>query len=188
MDPAIVFRAPTGRVYAVGTWIVAAVVLVALVIEGGASALVRYGALPLLLAALGWTAFWRPHVRVEGSGVRVVNVLSTTWLPWQAITGTKTRWGLEITTHGRTVGAWALPARSAVGRWTRTHREPPALSPPETIAADSPGGGDAVAAAELIEQYASGSAGGARPERRVDIVPAGVLLATAGLALVTLLL
>lgn len=192
MDPAIVFRASTGRVYAVGTWIVAAVVLVALVIEGGASALVRYGALPLLLATLGWTAFWRPHVRVEGSGVRVVNVLSTTWLPWAAITGTRTRWGLELTTHHRPVGAWALPARSAVGRVTSRNREWPSLPPLERLERVVPGGGDPEVAAALVEAHRTGDAAlaaGAAPraEHRLDPLPAALLLVSAALVALTLL-
>ncbi|WP_413451139.1 PH domain-containing protein [Georgenia phoenicis] len=187
MQPAIVFRASASRGYAVATWVVAVAVLAAFAVNGGAEEVLRYGALPLLLAVLGWTAFWRPLVRVERDGVRVVNVISTTWLPWAAVTGTRTRWGLEITTHGRPVGAWALPSRSAISRWTSGRGEAPAAPPPlRTIDADVPGGGDPHVAARVIEEHLT--RGSAQPERQLDIVPAGVLLATAGLALASLLL
>lgn len=192
MGPAIVFRAGTSRGYAVATWAVAAVVLVALLVEDGATALLSFGALPVFLAVIGWAAFWRPLVRVERDGVRVVNVLSTTWLPWAAVTGTRTRWGLEITTHHGKVGAWALPSRSALGRWTRTHREEPVVSSLRRLDADETGGSDPTVAAGLIEEHRTGHVLAAddapRPERRLDVVPAGLLLASTGLAIVTLLL
>ena len=192
MEPAIVFRAGTSRVYAVATWVVAAVVLAALAVEGGTTAVLSYGALPAVLAVIGWTAFWRPLVRVEADGVRVVNVLSTTWLPWETITGTRTRWGLEITSHHGKTGAWALPSRSALGRWTRTHREEPVVPSLRRLDTDEPGGSDPGVAAGIIEEHKRGrlidATTAPRPERRLDAVPAGLLLATTGLAIVTLLL
>ena len=50
MQPAIVFRAAASRGYAVATWVVAAAVLAAFAANGGAAEVLRYGALPLLLA------------------------------------------------------------------------------------------------------------------------------------------
>ncbi|WP_454084595.1 PH domain-containing protein [Georgenia sp. Marseille-Q6866] len=186
MQPAIVFRAAASRGYAVATWVVAAAVLAAFAANGGAAEVLRYGALPLLLAVLGWAGFWRPVVRVERDGVQVVNVMSTTWLPWAAITGAGTRWGLELSTHGRPVSAWALPARSALSRWTTGRRESPVPPPLRTVEVDVPGGSDPLVAARVIEEHIR--SGSARPEKRLEIVPAGLLLATAGLALVSLLL
>lgn len=192
MEPAIVFRGPAGRGYAVASWAVAGVVLVAFAVDGGAPEVVAYGALPLLLAIIGWAAFWRPHVRVSRDGVRVVNVLSTTWVPWAAITGTRTRWGLELVTHHRPVGAWAVPARSAVGRMTARNREWPALPPLDRLEKVVPGGGDPEVAAALVEAHRTGDAAlaaGAAPraERRLDPLPVGLLLGTAALVVVTLL-
>ncbi|WP_324650719.1 PH domain-containing protein [Georgenia sp. H159] len=190
MEPAIVFRAPTSRVYAVATWVVAAVVLGAFVANGGPNEVLAYGALPVLLAVLGWTAFWRPHVRVERAGVRVVNVLSTTWAPWAAVTGTRTRWGLELLTHSGTVGAWGLPARSAIGRWVRTTRDEPVVTSLRRLDSDVAGGGEPGTAAELIEEHRTGhlQAGSTGVDRRLDMLPAGLLLVVTGLAMVTLLL
>ncbi|QDB78369.1 PH domain-containing protein [Georgenia wutianyii] len=191
MQPAVVFRAPTSRVYAVVTWVIAVVVLLALALEGGSSALLAYGALPAVLAAMGWAAFWRPLVRVERGGVRVVNVLSTTWLPWSAVTGTRTRWGLELLVDGGKVGAWGLPARSALGRWLGRRREEPALPRLDRLTADVAGGGDPAVVARLIDQHRTGRPGAAglpRPQRRLDAAPAALLLATTGLAIVTVLL
>ena len=191
MQPAIVFRAPTSRVYAVITWVIAAVILAALALDGGPDALLAYGALPAVLAALGWTVFWRPLVRVERGGVRVVNVLGTTWLPWAAITGTRTRWGLELLTDGGKVGAWGLPARSALGRLVGRGREVPPPPRLDRLTADVAGGGDPAVAARVIEQHRTGrpgAAGTSRPEHRLDAAPSGLLLATTGLAIVSVLL
>lgn len=192
VEPAIVFRGPTGRSYAVVSWVVAGVVLVAFTVNGGLSEVVAFGAFPLLLAVAGWAAFWRPQVRVTRDGVRVVNVLSTTWLPWTAITGTRTRWGLELTTHHRPVGAWALPARSAVGRVTSRNREWPSLPPLERLERVVPGGGDPEVAAALVEAHRTGDAAlaaGAAPraEHRLDPLPAALLLVSAALVALTLL-
>lgn len=192
MEPAIVFRAPTSRAYAVVTWVVAVVVLGAFAVSGGPNEVLSYGALPVLLAVLGWTAFWRPQVRVEQAGVRVVNVLSTTWVPWEAVIGTRTRWGLELLTHTGKVGAWGLPARSAVGRWARTKRDQPVVSSLRRLDSELAGGGEPAAAAELIEEHRTGhlvpEGSGRGADRRLDVLPAGLLLAVAGLAIVTLLL
>lgn len=192
MQPAIVFRAGASRGYAVATWVVAAAVLAAFAVNGGAAEVLRYGALPLLLAALGWTAFWRPLVRVERDGVRVVNVMSTTWLPWAAITGTRTRWGLELVTHDGKVGAWALPARSALGRWTSAKRDVPVMTSLHRLDSVEAGGADPAAVAGIVEEHKAGhlaaAASAPRAERSLDVLPAALLMATAGLALVSLLL
>src|SRR5690606_28288428 len=163
---------------------------------------VAFGAFPLLLAVAGWAAFWRPQVRVTRDGVRVVNVLSTTWLPWAATTGTRTRWGLELTTHHRPVGARALPAPSAarrrtpasraVGRVTSRNREWPSLPPLERLERVVPGGGDPEVAAALVEAHRTGDAAlaaGAAPraEHRLDPLPAALLLVSAALVALTLL-
>lgn len=191
MQPAIVFRPTVNRGYAVVTWVVAAVVLLAFTLNGGVGELVRYGALPLALAALGWAAFWRPDVRVERAGVRVTNVLATVWLPWETVTGTRTRWGLELLTHERAVGAWALPSRSVLGRWTTRQQAAPALPAIETLDDDVSGGGDPLVAADLVEEHKTGhlvtGGAGPRPERRLDPLPAGLLLALTALAVVSLL-
>lgn len=191
MQP-LVFRGSSSRVYAVLTWVVAAVVLAAFAANGGAAEVARYGALPLLLAVIGWTAFWRPYVRVERDGVRVVNVLSTVWLPWAAITGTRTRWGLEVTTHDRKVGAWALPSRSAVRRWTTSKRDQPVLTSQRRLDEATTGGSDPAVAAEIVEEHRTGhlvdAADAPRAEQRMDVPAAGLLLLATALAAASLLL
>ncbi len=191
-QPAIAFRAATSRVYAVLTWVVAGIVLVAFAANGGPSEVVAYGALPLLLAAIGWAAFWRPLVRVEAGGVRLVNVLSTSWLPWETITGTRTRWGLEVLTHRGKVGAWALPARSTIGRWTRMKRDEPVVPSLRRLDEEVAGGAEPAAAAELIEEHRTGhlvpADSAPQIERRLDVAPAGLLLTATGLSIVSLLL
>lgn len=191
MPPAIIFRSPPARVYAVLAWLVAAVVVVAFASHGGGAEVLRYGALPAVLAVAGWVAFWRPELRVDRDGLLVVNLLSTTRLPWGAIRGTKTRWGLELVTAQGTVGVWALPARSSLGRWQAGRQPPPPVPSLSGLDADAPGGGDPVVVAALVEEHRTGVDGGEpgmAPGRRLDPVPAGLLLLTAALALVALLL
>lgn len=185
----IIFRAAASRGYAVGSWVIAGALLVAFLSHGGLAEVVRYGALPLALAVAGWALFWRPEVRVRPGGVEVVNVVSTSWLPWAAITGTRTRWGLELSTPQRAVSAWALPARSTIRRWTSTNRTSPPLPDLATVESAVPGGSDPGVAAGIIEEHRTGSVGDpTRAEHRVDALPAGLLLGAVALAAATLLL
>lgn len=122
MGPTVVFRPDSSRVYAVICWVVAAAVLVAFAVNGGVVELVRYGALPLAVAAFGWTVFWRPHVAVGPDGVTLANVVRTVVVPWGAIDTVETRWGLRLRTAAGAFGAWAAPARAGFGR-ARSLRE-----------------------------------------------------------------
>lgn len=116
MGPTIIFRPVASRVYAVIAWLVAATVAGAVLYDGGAVALVRFGAFPLLLAGFAWAVLWWPYVRVDDGGVEVANLVRTTRVPWQAITGVETRWGLRLLTAAGKVDAWAAPARGALSR------------------------------------------------------------------------
>uniref|UniRef100_UPI00186B1032 PH domain-containing protein n=2 Tax=Georgenia thermotolerans TaxID=527326 RepID=UPI00186B1032 len=116
MGPTIVFRPTSARVYAVITWVVAAIVLAAFGANGGIGEVVRYGAIPLAMAVFGWAVFWRPCVEVGGDGVILANVLRTVEVPWGAIERVDTRWGLRLVTAHGAVTAWAAPARAGMGR------------------------------------------------------------------------
>lgn len=188
MRSGIIFRAAGSRGYAIGSWVIAAAVLLAFLNHGGLTEVIRYGALPATLAVAGWALFWRPEVRLQPGGVEVVNVVSTVWLPWAAITGTRTRWGLELSTPQRPVSAWALPARSTIRRWTASQAAPP-LPDLATVESAVRGGSDPGVAAGVIEDHRTGSAGDPTgAERRVDVLPAGLLLASLVLAAASLLL
>lgn len=193
MPPALVFRSSSARVYAIVAWVVAGIAVVAFATNGGMTEALAYGALPATLAVAAWVAFWRPQMRVQKDGVQVVNLLSTTWLPWAAITGTKTRWGLELVTTRGTVGVWAMPARGSLSRLR--HNDRPAPPVPFLPTVDSaPGGSDVDVAAEFIEEHATGvsdlssdTTTGPVPQRRFDPLPCGLLLVSVALSLVTVL-
>jgi hypothetical protein len=93
----------------------AAVGFVALAVDG-ADALRAYGAPLLLVALLGWAAFWQPHVEVTDGGVRVANTWRTVHVPWPAIEDVEGRYGLRLRTSYCTVTSWAAPAPSGRAR------------------------------------------------------------------------
>lgn len=126
MEPTRIVRSSYGRFLTGATAVGAVLALVSLVVSDGAEGLARYGAIPVLATVLVWAAFWRPEVRVAPAGVTVVNVWSTTEIPWADLTEVTTRWALELHTTGGRVSAWAVPpASGTVERGLRrTAREP----------------------------------------------------------------
>jgi hypothetical protein len=60
------------------------------------------------------TAYWHPHVTVDGVTVIVANVLSTTRVPLARISHVDTRWALELQCDdGHNTRAFAAPAPGA---------------------------------------------------------------------------
>lgn len=110
MGPTLVFRAPAASRYAIFFWVSAGMLLLAFALNGGLAEVVRFGAVSLALAAVGWAVFWRPNVRVGPEGVRIANVFRTVTVPWADVEGVETRWGLKVRTTGGRFGAWAAPA------------------------------------------------------------------------------
>ena len=110
MGPTLVFRAPAAGRYAVFFWVAAALLLVAFALNGGLAEVVRFGAVPLALAVIGWVVFWRPRVTVGPDGLELANVFRTVVVPWDDVLGVDTRWGLKVRTTAGRYGAWAAPA------------------------------------------------------------------------------
>lgn len=77
---------------------------------GSALASVLVGA---AVAHLGWYLYWRPHVRVEDGGVRIVNPLRTIVVPWRALVDVRNRFALTLVTPGGSWSCFALPASGA---------------------------------------------------------------------------
>ncbi|TRW44669.1 PH domain-containing protein [Georgenia yuyongxinii] len=195
MGPTVVFRPDSSRVYAVICWVVAAGVLVAFAVNGGIGELVRYGALPLAVAAFGWAVFWQPFVEVGPDGVTLANVMRTVVVPWGAIDAVDTHWGVRLRTAAGAFGAWAAPARAGFGR-SRSRREAENL--PDrlfrgngTVSAS----GDAAAVGSVIEDRLgrrdrlarTGARGtGPTPRARVNIPEVLALGVTVALAVVSL--
>lgn len=110
--PAPVFR--TGA----APWLTGLLVLLGALIAvlgstGGAAAAIASVAVGAVVAYLGWYLYWRPHVVVERDGVRVVNPLRSTVVPWGALVDVRTRFTLTLVTPGRAVSCFALPAGGA---------------------------------------------------------------------------
>jgi len=86
-----VFRLGYGRVLCVAIGAVCTVVMVALVVSAGPSALWRAGPWLALVAGSCWALFWRPEDVVDDAGVRLVNVFRTIDLPWPSIQAVDTK-------------------------------------------------------------------------------------------------
>ena len=105
-----VFRPWLGPALTIVIAVVCVVTLIAAVARDGMRALWLVGPWLALVGGSCWALFWRPHVVVDESRVRLVNVLRTIDLPWRSICAVDTKWALTlITVHGR-VTAWAAPA------------------------------------------------------------------------------
>ena len=107
-----VFSPTFGRVLTIGVGASCTLALVVLAVNDPAGAL---RALPWLALVAGgcWALFWRPHVLVEDSGVRLVNPFRTIVLAWPSIHAIDTRFALTlITAYGRFT-CWAAPAPGA---------------------------------------------------------------------------
>lgn len=189
MGPTIVFRAAHARAWAVLSWAVTAVLLVAFYLNGGPAEVAQYGAVPLILAVLGWVAFWRPHVTVAPAGVTVANVFRTADVPWPALDTAETRWGLRLRTSAGPVGAWAVPAPGALTR--QRPDESPGLDLTDT---EGTGHLEATATARVVAQVllvrraaalTGGGVHGGDVERRTDVVAVAATVGVLVLAVLT---
>ena len=119
MGPTHVFVSGYGRVLAVATTLVAAVVVVG--VAGGQD--LRQTVLAVAACGLGvvlaWALFWRPQVEVSDGGVRIVNVLRTVEIPWPVFESTDVRWSLEVRTLTGRWTAWVAPRGGAAAAAVR---------------------------------------------------------------------
>jgi hypothetical protein len=68
------------------------------------------GPVILVAAALGYACFWRSAVRVDGRGVRLLNVLRDVDVPWEHLEQVQTRYALTLVADGRAFRSWAAAA------------------------------------------------------------------------------
>jgi hypothetical protein len=99
----------SGRVLTTACIVTALIADVGIVLDGGWQSLLAFGALPLLFAAVVWTLFDRPYVRVTDGGVEICNLLRTVQIPWPAVTDIELRWGLKLITKFGNYTAWSVP-------------------------------------------------------------------------------
>jgi hypothetical protein len=95
----------------VAVWVLAVGLTAAQGVAGSAATL---RAVPFGLAAAlaGWLVFYRPHVRVDAAGVRVVNPLRSYDVPWEALIEITTRYTCTLVTPTGRVEMFAAPGPS----------------------------------------------------------------------------
>jgi hypothetical protein len=104
----VVLRTSTMRSVGLCTVVVAMAGVAVSVPDGTASA--HWGAPLLLVALVGWAAFWNPRVEVSDGGVLMVNVLRSVEIPWPAVEGVDGRYGLQLRTAYGAFTAWGAGA------------------------------------------------------------------------------
>jgi Bacterial PH domain len=79
--------------------------------------------LPIVVAAaaLGYAVFWRPAVKVDEHGVRLLNVARDVHVPWERLEEVQTRYALTLVAVGTPYRSWAAaaPGRPSVLRLRR---------------------------------------------------------------------
>lgn len=133
---ALVFRSGAAP-WLTGSLVALGAVIAVLGLGGGAASAAGAVLAGTAVAYLGWYLYWRPHVRVEPEGVRIVNPLRTVVVPWAALVDVHTRFALTLVTPERSVTCFALPSggasaalRGAPGDLTGTH---PSARPDGTV-------------------------------------------------------
>ncbi len=160
MRPAVVITSHSGRI---GTAALGAAALALLVWDAVKAGLVEALLNAPFVALFVWCAwmFWGlASIRIDDDGVHVINQLRVWEVPWTRLEQVSGRWGLTLTTtpdptagagsaKGRSVRAWAAPARGTGGRIARRAPEMPVI--PEGAHEPMSVSLDAFSAARLIE-------------------------------------
>ena len=105
----VIRRSRSSQLLCAVIWVICTVGVGRQLLTSVASALTL---LPFLaLVSFGvWAVYWRPSLRVDDGGVRLVNVLRTIDLPWPAIQRIDTKWALTLFTAYGKFTAWVAPA------------------------------------------------------------------------------
>jgi hypothetical protein len=74
------------------------------------------------VAALATELLWRPAIRVEATGVVLVNPLRTTSVPWQLLVANEASYGVRLLTDEWHYRSWAGSAGPSPGRTWRAGR------------------------------------------------------------------
>lgn len=116
----VMFKPRSAKWFAGITWALVAMGFISAGVTDGVDGILT--AWPLLLVAyIGWWAFWYPSVQIGDDGVTLRNLLRSISVPWSALINVDTKFALTlITTRGRFT-AWAAPAPGVWG----THRGKP---------------------------------------------------------------
>lgn len=156
MRPPVVITSRVGRI---GTAVLGAAALALMVWDASRVGLVQ-ALVNLPFVALfvwcGWLFWGLASIRIDDAGVQVVNQLRIWNVPWERLTSVTGRWGVTLTTaaqadqeKGRSIRAWAAPAKGTAGKIVSADREMPVV--PEQGSTPVRVSLDAFSAARLIE-------------------------------------
>lgn len=116
MGETLVFRTTFSRFFPAVAAAVALVVLISVIAQSGWAELWQSAPVILFVLALIWALFWRPLVEISDGGIRLVNIIRTTWIPWPVFRSAQSQWTLQVHTSHGTFSSWALPASSGSAR------------------------------------------------------------------------
>lgn len=122
--PTVIVRSLPGRL---GTLLVGVLVGLAVLtvwLSDGVPNGLRAAAWGGLLLLAVWALWWAPELRLEEEGLTIRNAWRTHVLVWDAVSGCRTRWGLEVLTHeGGAVRAAAAPRPGGMAISSRRRAE-----------------------------------------------------------------
>ncbi len=157
------------------------------ILNGPAIDALRYAGIPLLVAYAGWLLWAGPQLRVDSAGLVAKNPLTTTRIPWHAITEVGSAWGLFVRTQDRKWDIWAAPQRS---RFAGRKANGPGVRVPshadDVIREDL---GASQAASMIREEWldrqkreSPTTSDGNRPEHNINVLEVGALVVLLGIA------
>ncbi|WP_027587873.1 hypothetical protein [Acidipropionibacterium thoenii] len=156
MRPPVVITSRVGRI---GTAVLGAAALALMVWDASRVGLLRTLVNLPFVALFVWCAwlFWGlASIRIDDAGIQVVNQLRIWNVPWARLESVTGRWGVTLSTaaqtghdKGRSIRAWAAPAKGTAGKIASADREMPMI--PEQGSAPVRVSLDAFSAARLIE-------------------------------------
>ena len=109
-----IFRARFNVIAAIFVWILCAAAVVSVFATYANSNALVFLAPIAVVAYLDWMILLRPTVRVDDTGVRLVNVTKTVDVPWEALIQVDTRYSLTLRTPHGNYAATAAPAPGRV--------------------------------------------------------------------------
>lgn len=114
-------RSRAGIVWLVVVGVGATVLLVDVLVRGGATDLLLTAPWLLLIVWVVWAFLASPSLRADDHGVSVRNPFRSTTAPWAAVREISLRWQIELRLDGdRRVQVWAVQARRAPRRTGET--------------------------------------------------------------------
>lgn len=148
------FTSRFNRVLAIVTWLMCSAAVVAVAVSGQNAGL-HYLPLIAFVAWMTWAGLWNPRLVFDDHVITVVNVLTTTVIPWAALIQVDTHYALTLVTPHRRYAVTVAPAPGRLSTALST-RDMKGISAPmsgdgSVQAGDIPSS-DSGAAAHLIRQ------------------------------------